>query len=123
MLKPAPRGSKANASNEILDHLLHVSEAMRETTTFILAGYKDQILELLAYNDGFRSRFPEELTFEFEDYTEPQLRRIFRDMVVARGFRLQSKRECGTSLATVLSRRIHRGAGKKGFSNAREVGV
>ncbi len=121
LFKPAPRGSTANASNGVLDYLLKVAETMRDTTTFILAGYKDDILHLLTYNDGFRSRFPKEFTFEFEDYNELQLRRIFRNMVKERGFRLQSPRECGAPLAKIIGRRIARGAGKKGFGNAREV--
>ena len=121
LFKPAPRGSTANASNNVLDYLLKVSEDLRDTTTFILAGYKDDILNLLNYNDGFRSRFPKEFTFEFEDYNEVQLRKIFQSMVKARGFRLQSKRECGVPIATVIGRRIARGSGKKGFGNAREV--
>jgi hypothetical protein len=121
LFKPAPRGSTANASNNILDYLLVVSESMRDTTTFILAGGKEEMIELLTYNEGFSSRFPSEFTFEFEDYSEPQLRKIFIDLVKAKGYRLQTKRECGAPLAKVLSRRIHRGANKKGFGNAREV--
>lgn len=118
---PAPRGSQANESNKILDYLLKVTVTMRDTTTFILAGYKDQILDLLTYNDGFRSRFPKEFTFEFEDYNEFQLRKIFCDMVKDRGFKLEPKRLCGCSVSKVIARRMARGAGKKGFGNARHV--
>jgi hypothetical protein len=122
LFKPAPRGSTANASNAVLDYLLKVAETKRETTTFILAGYKEDVLNLLAYNDGFPSRFPKEFTFNFEDYDENQIRHIFCDMLKSRGFRLQKKKQSGgVPIARVIARRIARGAGKKGFGNARTV--
>lgn len=121
-LKPAPKGSAPNASNGILDYLLRVCEDERLTTTFILAGYKDEVLALMSYNDGFRSRFPKEFVFMFSDYTETQLRKILVSMVSERGFRLQTRRESGgVPIARVLAQRIARGRNKKGFGNAREV--
>eukprot|EP01041_Mallomonas_annulata_P015350 gene15350-32498_t len=121
LFKPAPRGQTANASNAVLDYLLKVAEEKRETTTFILAGYKDDIEDLLIYNEGFTSRFPKQFTFPFEDYNELQLRRILKSMVRGRGFVFASKKVCGVNLPKVLSRRIARGIGVKGFGNAREV--
>jgi hypothetical protein len=55
-------------------------DAIRDTTTFILAGYKDEVEELLAYNPGFASRFACE--FNFEDFNEAQLRCILLGMVL-----------------------------------------
>lgn len=121
LFRPAPRGSNANASNAVLDYLLKVCETMRETTTFILAGYKEDILNLLTYNEGFPSRFPKVFTFNFEDYTGKQLRKILVGMVTTRGFKFESKKSCGVSLSKVLANRIARGRGAKGFGNAREV--
>ncbi len=90
------------------------------TNLFYLICY----YQLLGYNPGFPSRFPRDLTFEFPDYTEPQLRRIFLDMVKERNFRLQSPKELnGVSIAKVVSRRIAAGSGRKGFGNGREVRV
>jgi SpoVK/Ycf46/Vps4 family AAA+-type ATPase len=118
---PAPSGQQPNASNQVLDFLLEAVEKpeIRSTTTVILAGYRDEIETLLAYNVGFASRFNRE--FSFPDYTESQLRKIFLGMVKDRGFLLERKKECGASISAVMANRIHRGAGKKGFGNAREV--
>ena len=76
-------------------------------------------MQLLTYNPGFSSRFPKEFTFEFADYTEAQLCKILCDMVKTDGYRFESKRECGVPIAKVLTRRLHRGANKKGFGNGR----
>lgn len=80
-LTPAPAGKSPNASNEVLDCLLEAVEdpATRETTTFILAGYRDEIEILLGTNVGFASRFS--TVFDFPDYTEPQLKGILLKMV------------------------------------------
>jgi hypothetical protein len=102
---------------------MKVAETKRESMTFILAGYKEEILQLLTYNPGFPSRFPKDLTFEFPDYTESQLRKIFVDMVKSRNFVLQSKKDCGVSLSKVVAQRLAKGTGRKGFGNGREVRV
>ena len=118
---PSPAGQQPNASNEVLDYLLEAMEKpeIRSTTTVILAGYEDDIDTLLAYNKGFASRFNRK--FSFPDYTEAQLRKIFEGMVKDRGLLLERKKDCGVSISAVMANRIHRGAGKKGFGNAREV--
>ena len=121
LLKPSPPGQQANASNAVLDYLMEVSETLRSTTTFILAGYKEDVERLLTYNEGFPSRFPKVFTFAFEDYTQPQLRQILLTMVKQRGFRFENQRSCGVSISKVMSMRIARGRGVKGFGNAREV--
>ena len=116
-----PSKSGQSPSNAVMDYLLKVCEELRETTTFILAGYKDELFDLLQYNEGFQSRFPRDFTFQFEDYNEYQLREIFVNMVETRGFKLEPRRSCGVSLGKVISRRMARGRGKKGYGNARHV--
>jgi len=118
---PSPPGQQPNASNQVLDYMLEAVEKpeIRSTTTVILAGYRDEIETLLSYNVGFASRF--NITFSFPDYNEAQLRKIFVGMVKDKGFQLERKKDCGVSISAVMANRIHRGAGKKGFGNAREV--
>ena len=93
---------------------------MSLTTSFILAGYKEEMLGLLQFNPGFPSRFPKKFSFDFVDYTEAQLTKILYEMTVARGYRFERMKVCGVPIARILARRIHRGANKKGFGNACE---
>jgi hypothetical protein len=89
---PAKAGQQPKSSNQVLDYLLEAVEKqeIRESTTVILAGYRDESEDLLAYNVGFASRFP--LEFAFEDYNQKQLREILQGMVKARGMQLGRKK-------------------------------
>jgi len=57
--------------------------------------------------------------FEFEDYSEMQLAKIFHDYARGKGYRFESLKECGVPICKVMGRRMHRGAGVKGFGNGR----
>ena len=118
---PARAGSQPNDSNYVLDYLLEAVEdkTIRKSTTFILAGYKDEMESLLSYNVGFASRFPHE--FNFEDFNEVQIRSILLGMIKERGLQLESKIDCNIPLAKVVAQRVARYANKKGFGNARAV--
>ena len=48
LFNPAPKGSTANDSNKVINALMKLSETMRLTTSFILAGYKEEMTSLLA---------------------------------------------------------------------------
>jgi len=118
---PAKAGSQPNPSNQVLDYLLQVADTaeIRETTTIILAGYRDEIEALLGYNVGFASRFP--LEFKFEDFSQQQLKQILVKMVRDRGMVFEPARACGVVISGVVARRLHLGSGRKGFGNARAV--
>ena len=60
-------------------------------------------------------RFPH--MFVFEDYSEVELRRLYRARVVARGFTLPSAAQCGMNVARVMAARLARGRGHRGFGN------
>jgi hypothetical protein len=120
LFDPAPKGRTQNESNKVLNVLLKVAEKMRLTTTFILAGYKEEIQTLLTCNPGFPSRFPKTFTFDFADYNEAELTVILSEMTKRRKFRFESQKECGVPIARILAREIHMGAHAKGFGNGRE---
>lgn len=97
----------------ILADIMSAAEEFRDTVTIILAGYKDDIdKELFAFNVGMASRFQ---TIPFEDFTEDELRQTWRSKCESSQWR------CDDNVCTVASRRLARGIGRKGFSNAREV--
>jgi SpoVK/Ycf46/Vps4 family AAA+-type ATPase len=116
---PSPPGTSANPSSQVLDKLMEVSETLRLTTSFILAGYEEDVDRVVGYNPGFASRFP--VKFTFSDYTEAQLKNIFLGMLRKDGYALQTKRECGVSIASILAARVAQAANTKGFANARTV--
>lgn len=120
----------ANAEGRaITNAVLSAAENKRTTMTFIVAGYKEDVQEKwLASNDGLASRFP--FTIEFDDFEEAELRSIFLSVVQTSGWRLEAPRAVDGSgdlprvdVATIAARRLARGAGRKGFANARSVRV
>lgn len=120
LFDPAPKGKTQNDSNKVLNILMKAAEQKKLTTTFILAGYKEEMQILMSSNPGFPSRFPKTFTFDFVDYNEAELTKILSDMATKRKYRFQTQKECGVPIARVLARRIYRGANKKGFGNGRE---
>lgn len=120
LFEPASKGRTQNDSNKVLNALLKNADKMRLTTTFILAGYKDEMQTLFGYNPGFPSRFPKTFTFDFTDYNEAELTMILSEMTKRRKYRFESQKECGVPIARILAREIHMGAHVKGFGNGRE---
>ena len=99
---------------------MKVTETKRLTTTFILAGYDDEIKTLLTYNDGFPSRF--NITVLFEDFSEQQIKKIMKSEIKRRGFVVESRKESGcVSICGAAARRVGSSRNQKGFGNARTV--
>lgn len=119
MFDPAPKGKQGNDSNKVLDALMKTVEALKLTTSFILAGYKEELLKVISYNPGFESRFAKQFRFEFDDFSELQMTKILVEMTKERGFRFETKKQCGAAIARVMARTLMRGVGKKDFGNAR----
>ena len=110
-----PKSNKAEGS-AIVTKLLKAAEDDRERLTIILAGYEDEIEERLYGSDpGFRSRFED---VKFEDFSEQELRKIFVDLVASKEWDYHSD---DPRLIDVVTARIARGRGNKGFGNARTV--
>jgi DNA polymerase III delta prime subunit len=111
-------------SNGILDCVKEaidvddINKRYNKGTTFILAGHKEELEAVLGSSVGLASCFTKII---FDDFDDTQLKSIMLQMLRERGLRLQSTRECGTPLATVLTQRIARYKRTKGFGNARAV--
>uniref|UniRef100_A0A7S4Q8G3 AAA+ ATPase domain-containing protein n=1 Tax=Alexandrium monilatum TaxID=311494 RepID=A0A7S4Q8G3_9DINO len=108
-----PVGDKFKGA-PIVNEMVTLTENERERLTVILAGYEDDMnTKFFAHNSGLKSRFQEVL---FEDFDEGELTEIWTHM--------RSKAhwtEADSRLTSVAVRRLLRGAGKKGFGNARDV--
>lgn len=69
---------------EAVDTLLKLMEDHRDNLIVVVAGYPDLMETFLASNPGLRSRFSRFLYFE--NYTAPELRRIFGQMCAENGY-------------------------------------
>jgi SpoVK/Ycf46/Vps4 family AAA+-type ATPase len=105
-----------NDGRDIMNLLLTYAEEKRETTTIILAGYMDEINDLLSFNPGLTSRFPN--MWNFEDYSERDLQQIFEKMVSDRAHIVAQHTP---SISRVVAARLSKGRGMPGFANARAV--
>lgn len=104
----------------VLDFFLAEVENLTGKVVFILAGYNKQMENFFAHNPGLRGRFPHE--FQFKDYEDEELRRIFEHQLKKR-FQGRMKAENGLSglYCRIVARRIGYGRGREGFGNARAV--
>lgn len=82
----------------------------------ILAGYQNQMEQLIEYNEGLPGRFPR--LFTFADYSDDELYAILEGIVAADKpvFKIRDKK-----FARIASRRLGRMRGMVGFGNARAV--
>ncbi|RYG68473.1 hypothetical protein EON64_05110, partial [archaeon] len=100
---------------------MDVTESEGEKLSVIIAGYKDDVVEkFFACNQGLPSRFTH--VVDFVDFDVDQLLEIFVSMVEEKGWKLEpSIRGHTVDIATIVTRRLARGSGKRGFGNARAV--
>jgi len=124
---------KGNAEGrKITNALMEATENEREKLTVIIAGYKEDVRDkFFSFNDGLPSRFPREVTFD--DFDDVDFRRLVLSTVGSKRWRLDQgptpgpdgkrPKATGADTASIAARRLVRGAGTKGFGNARTCRV
>lgn len=100
-------------SQEALATLVAQMETHRSRLVVVLAGYPKPMKDLLAQNEGLRSRIS--TTVAFPDFTRDELRDIALGMVRERGKGITDE------AADALADRVHSLVGTKGFGNARTM--
>lgn len=107
--------SDDNYSKECISTLIKAMEDHRDNLCVILAGYSQEMEELLKSNTGFESRIAFKL--DFLNYTETELYQIFNNMLKQEGFKLN--RNCKQIVQDYFRNEIINN--KYSFSNARLV--
>ena len=82
---------KGSYGTEAINEIVQEMENCREDTIVILAGYPDEMKELLEWNPGMKSRIAFHVSFD--DYTENELLDITKLLAKERGMKLDEKAE------------------------------
>lgn len=98
---------------EALEELMTFMENNRGTFVVVLAGYPEEMGQLLTSNPGLKSRF--DITIDFPDYSDDELIRIFTGIAEENDYRLEGA--AGRALAYLVEH-MDRG---RGFGNGREM--
>lgn len=78
------RGSEADFGREAIDAIVKLVEDRRDRIVVIMAGYPNEMADLVAANPGLSSRFPK--TIHFADYTTDEIIRIFSSICDGGGY-------------------------------------
>lgn len=107
------RGSESDFGREAIDAIVKLVEDRRDRIVVIMAGYPDEMAELVAANPGLRSRFPK--TIHFADYDTDELVAIFEMTGERGGYRLTDEARAAVRAHLEAIPRT------KGFGNGREA--
>ena len=80
------RGGERDFGREAIDAIVKLIEDRRDRIVVVMAGYPDEMEELISSNPGLRSRFPK--VIHFPDYTTDELLAIIDSMADNGGYRL-----------------------------------
>ena len=107
--------SEKDYGNEVIATLIKAMEDHRDNLCVIMAGYPQEMEELLKSNSGFESRIAFKL--DFPNYVETELYQIFINMLKQEGFKLS--RNCKSIVQDYFRNEITNN--RYNFSNARLV--
>lgn len=105
------RGGERDFGREAIDTIVKLIEDRRDRIVVVMAGYPDEMDELIAANPGLRSRFPK--VIHFADYTTDELLRIIDQLGERGGYELDAG---GRAKARLWLDAVPR---DKGFGNGR----
>jgi ATPase family associated with various cellular activities (AAA)/AAA lid domain len=80
------RGGERDFGREAIDAIVKLIEDRRDRIVVVMAGYPDEMEELIASNPGLRSRFPK--VIHFPDYSTDELLQIMDALCERGGYRL-----------------------------------
>jgi len=83
----ASKGNQGSYNDEAIATLIKAMEDYRDNLVVIFAGYTKEMQDFLDSNSGIVSRIG--YTFEFDDYTEDELVKIFEGMMKKAGFTVE----------------------------------
>lgn len=106
-----PKESGKDYGSECISTLIKAMEDNRNNLCVILAGYTEDMQQLLKANRGFLSRIQFEL--QFPDYTSDELYQIFKKMAKADGYKLSN------NIKPVLLDHFEKARQKEDFGNGR----
>lgn len=98
---------------EAIDTLIAEMENKRDRICIILAGYKDEMQQLLSMNPGFGSRIS--FHIDFEDYSVNELYTIFKQMCKNDGYKLDK------NIKQLMLEHLTQAKKSNNFSNGRYV--
>ncbi|HUP72067.1 MAG TPA: AAA family ATPase [Acidimicrobiales bacterium] len=107
------RGGERDFGQEAVDTVVKLVEDRRNRMVCIMAGYPDEMAQLVGSNPGLASRFPK--TIVFPDYTTDELVTIFQLTAARAGYTLAE------TTATAVHAWIDAVPRVKGFGNGREA--
>jgi ATPase family associated with various cellular activities (AAA)/AAA lid domain len=105
------RGGERDFGREAIDAIVKLIEDRRDRIVVVMAGYPDEMEQLIESNPGLRSRFPKAI--HFPDYTTDELLQIIATLGDKGGYRLDPG---ATARARLWLDSITR---DKGFGNGR----
>jgi len=108
-------GGENDFGREAIDTLVKRMEDYRERLIVIAAGYPDDMKAFIDANPGLQSRFT--IHLNFEDYTAPELVRIFKGFCEKNQYTLEASAEA--ALETRVAAELQ--TASRGFGNGRHM--